>query len=61
MPWSFNATYASVVGLGFMVDTLLRHQWSVDVEWATDYAQADIIRMCGLHDTTGKNDLGNGL
>ena len=46
-----NVTYASVVGLGFMVATLARHQWSVDVEWATDYAQVDIIRMCGLYDT----------
>ena len=28
-----NATYASMVGLRFHVDTFLKHHWSVDVEW----------------------------
>ena len=46
-----NVTYASVVVLVFTIDTLSRHQWSVDVEWATDYAQVDIIRTCGIYDT----------
>ena len=46
-----NVTYANVVGLVFTVDTLIRHHWSVDTEWATDYAQVDLIRMFGLYDT----------
>ena len=47
----FNVTYANVVGFLFEVDTLVRHHWSVDTEWVSDYAQVDIIRMCGLRNT----------
>ena len=47
-------TYANVVGLTFEVRTLLRHHWSVAVEWASDYAQVDILSMCGLRDSVSR-------
>ena len=47
-------THANVVGFVFEVDTLLRHQWSVDTEWAQMYAQVDILRMCGLRDAIAR-------
>ena len=50
----FNVTYANVVGFIFEVRTLLCHQWSVATEWASDYAQVDILSMRGLRDSISR-------
>ena len=50
----FNVTYALVKGFLFEVNTLLHHPWSVEREWASDYAQLDLLAMCDLRDSISR-------
>ena len=52
--FEFNVTYAYVKSFLFEVDTLHHHPWSVETEWASDYAQLDLLDMCDLRDSISR-------
>ena len=46
----FNVAHSYAKGFLFEVDTLRHHSWSVETEWASDYAQLDLFELRDLRD-----------
>ena len=46
----FNVAHSYVKGFFLEIDTLCHHTWSVETEWASDYAQLDLLALCDLRD-----------
>ena len=50
----FNVAHSYVKGFLFELDTLCHHPWSVETEWASDYAQLDLLDLCDLRDRVSR-------